>query len=790
MEGVGWLRLGFVFALFVGSFWVLLPTFLLQDEVSGEIADAGGVDASADLGLEVRFDVEGDGAAAVGVLGARLREAGLLVDGVSVDKDQVLVAIKVGTNPEEVVRLASRTGKAELVSGLAFSGAPDPSAAPLPSDVSAAITAAGGDPLAYASLGQTAGLPAPSGVVPMAIPATWKREGTGVIVELGSAWPVGEPLLGVLIDKSLVGVVVPKAGQSVFVPLTSTGAGPDKDLPALLVGGALPAKLSQVVKAVEEGAEEAAVVATNSNIPAWLLAILPNTKMNLGIDLAGGIELTLRVQLDEAIAAQVNRDAANLTDRAGKEKVDLKAKKIRQNLVIESQLPVPEIQTFLRKWAPDYIFNSSVGTSHTFEMNPTTVAELQKNAVTQVIETIKKRVDATGVKEATTIRKGSDQIQVQLPGKVDLKQAIDALGTTAVLEFRLVDEDFDTSILDKHLAAAEKSLTKAQYNNDDLLNEWLWNTNRMERGKHMVLWEYTPDADGKGDTRTSAYVLKDQVILTGNDVASAFVAFDQMNQPYVRLEFKPRGGKIFCDVSTENVKKRFAIILDDKINSAPVIQQRICGGVASIEMNASIDPMGEANHLSLVLRTGSLDAPVTIGQIREVGATLGADAIFQASLATLLGSLFVWTFMLVWYGRAGFVANLALFLNGVLCMALLALFGASLTLTGIAGIALTIGMAVDANIIVYERIREELATGLIPRQAVDRGFESAFAAIFDSNVTTAMAGVVLFSYGTTQMKGFAVTLLVGIITTMVTALYVTRVFMDLITRSSSSKLSL
>jgi len=368
---------------------------------------------------------------------------------------------------------------------------------------------------------------------------------------------------------------------------------------------------------------------------------------------------------------------------------------------------------------------------------------------------------------------------------VDLQQAIAAIGTTAVLEFQLVDEDFSPGELRRHLSEAEAALPDDQYNHDPTLNQWLWRSGAIPSDREVV-FRYEDTADGH--VRNRPVLVYREVMLTGADINNASVAWDNNQQPYVRLEMKPRGGQIFCRVTTDHVNDQFAIILDDETVSTPVIRARICGGVASIEMGSSMDAMDEANSLTLVLRTGSLNAPVSIGEVRNVGSLLGSDAIRSGSIATVIGSVVVLLFMLIWYRKAGLMADLALVLNVLLVLAILGMFGATLTLPGIAGIALTVGMAVDANIIIYERIREELALGQHARKAVDAGFDKGLVAVLDANITTAIAGVVLYSYGTGPIKGFAVTLLVGIATTLITALFVTRTLMELSTRSSSSRL--
>ena len=307
----------------------------------------------------------------------------------------------------------------------------------------------------------------------------------------------------------------------------------------------------------------------------------------------------------------------------------------------------------------------------------------------------------------------------------------------------------------------------------------------------IILWEYEPAAEeGQLEKRSTWYVLKNKIILTGADVNDAGVSWDQTQQPYVALEFKPTGAQTFCQVTTDNVGKPFAIVLDGQVRSAPNIRERICGGRASIEMGSSADAVNDANTLAVVLRTGSLNAPVVFGNITAVGPSLGADAIRAGMIGMGIGGFIILAFMGTWYRASGMIASVALILNVTLVFALLAGFGATLTLPGFAGIALTVGMAVDANIIIYERIREELRLGVKARKAVETGYEKGVVAVVDANITTAIAGVVLYSYGTGPIKGFAVTLLIGIFTTLVTALFVTKTFMELSTRRSTARLSI
>ena len=344
------------------------------------------------------------------------------------------------------------------------------------------------------------------------------------------------------------------------------------------------------------------------------------------------------------------------------------------------------------------------------------------------------------------------------------------------------------------MADAKENLPPDQFAQDLLVNAWLWRTERLAKDR-ILLWEYVDEKNeetGEVVHKRSAagpLPLEEKVVLSGADVNAADVGFDpQTQQPNVLLTFKPKGGNIFCTITGERTGKNFAIILDGEIKSAPRINERICGGRASISMGSVDNATGEAKVLASVLRTGSLDAPISIGEVRQIGPSLGADAIRTGGIATIIGGCVVLFFMVFWYRLPGMIANTALVLNVMLMLAGLSVFGWTLTLPGIAGIALTIGMAVDANIIIYERIREELQMGQLARKAVETGFQKAVVAVLDANITTGIAGVVLFSYGNVTIQGFAVTLLIGIGTTLITALFVTRTLLDVFTRRSDARL--
>ena len=598
---------------------------------------------------------------------------------------------------------------------------------------------------------------------------------------------------------------VPALGDGPVVLLSENQVGPA--LLALVGTDPLPGRVevpveNNVLEQIEQ--VEADVAPEESSIPPWLAGILPDTRIALGLDLQGGIDLTLQVELEQAVLGQAQRDTTFLEDAAAQEGIVLEsARRAPTEPVLEltTDAALGDVTAFMSKRFRDYEYVETDARTHRFEMREERQEEVKSQAVEQVLETLRKRIDETGTKEPSIVKKGGGRINVQLPGATDVQGAVNVIVVAAALDFHMVDEDFDDNVLEGILNAAEEALPQDQFFDDDVLNAWLWQTKRLSPD-NIVLWtepgneaEYArtgiwPRALSKeGDVMdASPYVLKSDIPLTGNDINDAQVGFDQTNLPYVQLNFKPRGSTIFCELTGEHVKERFAIVLDGIVQSAPVINEQICGGSASINMNSSIDPMAESQALATVLRTGALDAPMVVASVRQVGASLGQDSIRQGSIGAVVGALIVLVFMGLWYRTAGLIADFALVINVLLVIAALAATGATLTLPGIAGIALTVGMAVDANIIIYERIREELRLGVQPRKAVDVGFEKAVVAVLDANITTAIAGIVLFSYGTGPIKGFAVTLLIGIVTTLVSALFITRTVMELVTRSSSARL--
>jgi SecD/SecF fusion protein len=372
--------------------------------------------------------------------------------------------------------------------------------------------------------------------------------------------------------------------------------------------------------------------------------------------------------------------------------------------------------------------------------------DARKDALERAIEIIRNRIDQFGVGEMSIQKQGREHIIVQLPGVTDRERALEIIGKTAHLEFKLVSDNVE-------------DLKKAL--NNEPVEGWEIRYYESERGSREPL------------------LLAKDAALTGEYIVNAKTEFSSrgFGEPYVSLAFNPKGAELFANLTAANVGKRLAIVLDGKVQSAPVIREAIPSGQAQISGNFSVD---EANDLSVVLRAGALPAPVNVEEERTVGPLLGADSIKSGIRATIIGGLLVFLFMAIYYRLAGVIADLALILNVLIILACLALFKGTLTLPGIAGLILTIGMSVDANVLVYERIREELKVGKGLRAAIAAGYHRALSAIVDSNLTTIVAAALIFRFGTGPIRGFAVTLTIGLLANLFTAIACTRVVFELL----------
>ena len=492
-------------------------------------------------------------------------------------------------------------------------------------------------------------------------------------------------------------------------------------------------------------------------LPSWKPTLWPHKQINLGLDLQGGMHLLLEVDTEKALESTVERISQEMRELLKKKRIRHVAIERVEGLKISAEVKKEEsIEKFRALLDDEFrdlreLSNKKAGGIQTIMLDipDSDRDQIEKLAVDQALETIRNRIDQFGVSEPDIRRQGEKRILIQLPGIKDTQRAKDLIGKTALLEFKLVD---DTQSLDGALSG------------------------NVPPGRE-ILYKIDEDPETQRTSKTP-YLLKKRTLLTGAYLTDARVAIDsQFNEPYVSINFDKKGARIFERITGDNVNKRLAIVLDNNVYSAPVIQEKIAGGQARITGRFTTE---EARDLAIILRAGALPAPVNILEERTVGPSLGADSIRKGLLSMIIGGLLVIIFMVIYYKTAGLIADVALFLNILLIGAGLAGLQATLTLPGIAGIILTIGMAVDANVIIFERIREEVALGRTPRAAIDAGYKRATLTVLDANVTTLIAAVVLFQFGTGPVKGFAVTLSLGVIASLFTALILSRMIFDYI----------
>ena len=500
------------------------------------------------------------------------------------------------------------------------------------------------------------------------------------------------------------------------------------------------------------------------DVPGWLTAI-GGKPMNLGLDLRGGIHVLIDVDMEAAIAKAVERDAGNIRTTLRNEKIRYVTVKESGN-GIDVRLKDAATRDQTEKVLGGEFRELTVSTSDQdgdfyvrLSMPPDQERAVKKLALEQNITTLRNRVNALGVAEPVIQQQGERRIVVELPGVQDPGKVKDLLGATATLEYRLADTDLGAA------AEAERS-------------------GRVPPG--LALYR---ERNGR------PILLKRQVIVTGDEMTSASSGFDQQSgQPAVIVNLDSKGARRMRNVTTENVGKPMAVVFKEKrtvgrdSEGKPIrewVEEVI--NVATIRepfgrrfQTTGLDNPQEAHQLALLLRAGALAAPIDIVEERTIGPSLGQDNIDQGIVSVVVGMLAVVVVMAVYYKVFGLVANLALVANLVLIVALLSMLQATLTVPGIAGIVLTVGMAVDANVLIYERIREELAVGSTPQASIHAGYERAFSSILDANVTTLIAAVVLFSIGSGPVRGFAVTLAIGIITSMFTALLGTRAVINMV----------
>jgi len=493
-----------------------------------------------------------------------------------------------------------------------------------------------------------------------------------------------------------------------------------------------------------------------SQLPPWFTKVVPTDKIHLGLDLQGGMYLLLTVEGEKAAESYVEQIKNNLRDDLKERGVPfgkLEREKTDQ-ILLEFSGAKEKVDNLLTQRFTMLRELSSSGEGGIWKyqlvLDSKETDYVKKRAIDQALEIIRNRIDQFGVSEPEITLQGTDRILVQLPGVRDPQRAINLIGQTALLEFKLVDD--------------EGNIEEALKGN-------------IPPGD-IILYQRSVD-EKTGAVRKIPFLLREKTMMTGEFIKDARVALDsQFHEPYVAMEFTDVGAKLFEQITAANVKKRLAIILDNNLYSAPVIQERIAGGRAQI--TGRFDTK-EASDLAIVLRSGALPAPVKVLEQRTVGPSLGEDSIRKGVISIIISAGIVVLFMVFYYKASGIIADVALILNVVLTLATLAIFRATLTLPGIAGLVLSIGMAVDANILVHERIKEELRWGKTVRAAIDQGYHRAFVTIIDSNLTTLIAGVLLYQFGTGPVKGFAVTLCIGILANIFTAVYITRLIFDFLT---------
>ncbi|MFN2353638.1 MAG: protein translocase subunit SecD [Desulfopila sp.] len=521
--------------------------------------------------------------------------------------------------------------------------------------------------------------------------------------------------------------------------------------------------------------------------PDWWKKYMAPEGLRLGLDLQGGMHLVLKVNLEKAAQNTLELAANNLKDRLSEESISaVRTKSNTPNTVI---FTLPNTGALEKV---DAIISEDEDIEAQLEKNegsfPRILLSLtnkkldyiENNAVDQSLEIIRNRIDQFGVSEPVIIRQGDDEIVVQLPGIRDPKRAIKLIGDTAQLEFKVVAESQGINLN----ALVNKAKQSGQWEEGDPIRKLNRAVGSLLPEETSIYFEKEIDQNTKRET-TRPILLENKVLMTGDMIKDARVRIGgTFNEPYVALDMTGRGGDIFGRLTDEYTGRRMAIVLDDIVRSAPVIREKIVGGSAQITGSFSHE---EASDLAIVLRVGALPAPVDIIQNMTVGSTLGQDSIDRGLSSGIFGAILVLGFMIIYYRLAGVIANLALTLNILFLFTGLAILNATLTLPGIAGIVLSIGMAVDANVLIFERMREEYKIGKSVKSSIDGGFSKALWTIVDSQVTTLITAMALFLFGTGPIKGFAITLSLGIIFNLFTALFCSRQLFDTMTSLKAFK---
>lgn len=518
-------------------------------------------------------------------------------------------------------------------------------------------------------------------------------------------------------------------------------------------------------------------------------------KMNLGLDLQGGLYLVLGIDFNRAFQEIIERQANSLKSRFQEKGITLKTiNTVREGFPLDD----PRIKiTFdnsqkaaahelLKKEFWSLRLTQDKADEYELGLSTEYRNEAREKTVSQSIEVIRNRIDEFGVSEPSITSQGADRIVVELPGVKEVERAKELIGRTAKLEFKIVDASMAPSQLAVMIDQVEKE-KGITFKEGQKFSEYSQAINdalkgKLPEGTQIAFERGKNEQTGKEDPNVRIpHLLKSQTEITGDLLQDAFPSVDQQNnRPYVSFTFNARGAVLFEKLTGENIGKQLAIVLDNIVHSAPVIQSKIgASGQITLGRGNSEQIMKEARDLSIVLRAGALPAQLDFLEQRVVGPSLGQDSITKGARASVISALLVFMFITFYYRLAGVIASISLALNLLLVVACLVGLEATLTLPGIVGIGLTVGIAVDSNVVIYERIREELRAGKSIFSAVENGFDKAFRTILDANVTNAIAALVLMNFGTGPVKGFAITFLIGIIITMFTAVFVCKVLFDL-----------
>lgn len=477
---------------------------------------------------------------------------------------------------------------------------------------------------------------------------------------------------------------------------------------------------------------------TRNSLPNWL----PKHAVNLGLDLQGGSDLLLEVDFDAYEREQVAKLVDDIRTKFRAEKIGYRGLDAKGNSVVFSlrEDTKVDVKILLTTMNPDLEVTANSPLEYSVSFSDKALKITRSRVIEQSLEIINRRVNESGTKEPIIQRQGDTRILLQVPGLDNPEHLKELLGKTAKMTFHMVDETASFSDIER---------------------------GTVPMGTRILLGDSKP-----ADKKLRKYAIQSRVMLSGDMLTDAHTIFDnQTGEPVVSFRFNNAGAQKFADITSQNVGKLFAIVLDNKVITAPVIRSAILGGSGIISGSFTVE---SANDLSLLLRAGALPAPLKVIEERSVGPSLGADSIAAGTKASIIGIALVVVFMAVFYGLFGVFADIAMIINAFMTIALLALFDATLTLPGIAGIVLTVGMAVDANVLIYERMREESRNGKPPHKAVEDGFKMAFGTIFDGHITVLVAALLLYYFGTGTVKGFAVTLAIGILCSLYTAVLVTR----------------